>query len=132
MTKPATLPQRKPAAGGPAPGRPTRVPSREARRLERVQELLGLTQAEIARLLELSPSTLARRPLAGPELDRLRILEELGALAAMLVPRAHVPRWLAEQKGPLEGATPKELLASESGRRALETFLLRALDGTAF
>jgi transcriptional regulator with XRE-family HTH domain len=132
MTKPATLPHRKPSTVAPAPSRPTRVPSREARRLERLQELLGLTQAEVARLLELSPSTLARRPLAGPELDRLRVLEELGALAAKLVPRPHVARWLAEGKEPLGGSAPRELLATESGRRALETFLLRALDGTGF
>jgi transcriptional regulator with XRE-family HTH domain len=96
-----------------------------------LQRAFGLTQAEMARILETSASTLARRPLAAAELDRLAILEQLEDLAAQIVPRAHLPRWIAESKSALEGAAPKDLLASESGRRALETYLLRALDGTA-
>jgi transcriptional regulator with XRE-family HTH domain len=106
--------------------------SREALRLRRLQKGLGLTQAELARILETSPSTLARRPLTASELDRVGILEQLARLAAQIVPREQLPRWLAEEKIPLDGAAPKELLASESGRRRLETYLLRALDGSAF
>ena len=105
---------------------------RDALRLRRLQKGLGLTQVELARILETSPSTLARRALTAAELDRIGILEQLARLAAQIVPRPQLPRWLAEEKIPLEGAAPKELLASESGRRRLETYLLRALDGTAF
>jgi transcriptional regulator with XRE-family HTH domain len=105
---------------------------RDALRLRRLQKGLGLTQVELARILETSPSTLARRALTASELDRVGILEQLARLAAQIVPREQLARWLAEEKIPLEGATPKDLLASESGRRRLETYLLRALDGTAF
>lgn len=105
---------------------------KDALRLRRLQKGLGLNQAELARILETSPSTLARRALTSSELDRVGILEQLARLAAQIVPRGELPRWLAEEKIPLEGAAPKELLASESGRRRLETYLLRALDGTAF
>lgn len=108
------------------------VAGKDSLRVARLQKLLGLTQAELARILETSASTLARRPLSGPELDRLSILEEISRLAAQVVPREHLPRWLAEEKIPLEGAAPMELLASESGRRRLEAYLLRALDGAAF
>jgi len=126
MTKAAAVPTR---ATPPPPEPPV---SREALRLRRLQKGLGLTQAELARILEISASTLARRALTASELDRLGILEQLARLAAQIVPRGELPRWLAEEKIPLEGAAPKELLASESGRRRLETYLLRALDGTAF
>ena len=126
MTKAAAVPTR---AVPPPPELPV---SREALRLRRLQKGLGLTQAELARILEISASTLARRALTASELDRLGILEQLARLAAQIVPRCELPRWLAEEKIPLEGAAPKELLASESGRRRLETYLLRALDGTAF
>jgi len=105
---------------------------KDALRLRRLQKGLGLNQAELARILETSPSTLARRALTAAELDRVGILERLARLAAQIVPRGELPRWLAEEKIPLEGAAPKELLASESGRRRLETYLLRALDGSAF
>ena len=105
---------------------------RDVLRLRRLQKGLGLTQAELARILETSPSTLARRALTDAELDRVGIVERLARLAAQIVPREQLPRWLAEEKIPLEGAAPKALLASESGRRRLETYLLRALDGTAF
>lgn len=105
---------------------------KDALRLRRLQKGLGLNQAELARILETSPSTLARRALTAAELDRVGILEQLARLAAQIVPRGELPRWLAEEKIPLEGAAPKELLASESGRRRLETYLLRALDGSAF
>lgn len=105
---------------------------KDALRLRRLQKSLGLNQAELARILETSPSTLARRALTAAELDRVEILEQLARMAAQIVPREHLPRWLAEAKPPLDGAAPKALLASESGRRRLETYLLRALDGTAF
>ncbi len=105
---------------------------KDALRLRRLQKGLGLNQAELARILETSPSTLARRALTASELDRVGILEQLARLAAQIVPRGELPRWLAEEKIPLEGKAPKELLANESGRRRLETYLLRALDGTAF
>ena len=105
---------------------------RDVLRLRRLQKGLGLTQAELARILETSPSTLARRALTDTELDRVGIVERLARLAAQIVPREQLPRWLAEEKIPLEGAAPKALLASESGRRRLETYLLRALDGTTF
>jgi transcriptional regulator with XRE-family HTH domain len=108
------------------------VPGKDSLRVARLQKGLGLTQVELARILETSASTLARRPLSGPELDRLSILEAISRLAARIVPPEHLARWLAEEKIPLDGAAPKELLASESGRRQLETFLLRALDGAAF
>lgn len=125
MTKAAAVPTRA------APPPPEPAVSREALRLRRLQKGLGLTQAELARILETSPSTLARRALTPSELDRVGILEQIARLAAQIVPREHLPRWLAEEKLPLEAA-PKALLASESGRRRLETFLLRALDGSAF
>ncbi len=125
MTKAATLPTR-------ATTTPETPVGREALRLRRLQKGFGLTQAELARILETSPSTLARRALTAAELDRVEILEQLARLAAQIVPREHLPRWLAEAKPPLDGAAPKALLASESGRRRLETYLLRALDGTAF
>lgn len=105
---------------------------KDALRLRRLQKGLGLTQAELARILETSPSTLARRALTDAELDRVGIVERLARLAAQIVPREQLPRWLAEEKIPLEGAAPKALLTSESGRRRLETYLLRALDGTVF
>ena len=121
------------AASSRAAAPPQEPPAgRDALRLRRLQKGLGLTQVELARILETSPSTLARRALTAAELDRIGILERLARLAAQIVPRAQLPRWLAEDKIPLEGAAPKELLASESGRRRLETYLLRALDGTAF
>lgn len=126
MTKSATLSTR---VAAPAQEPPV---GKDALRLRRLQKGLGLTQVELARILETSPSTLARRALSDAELDRLAILERLARLAAQIVPRGELPRWLAEEKPPLEGAAPKDLLTSESGRRRLETYLLRALDGTAF
>lgn len=127
MTKSAAISTR---AATPTPPEPP--VGRDALRLRRLQKGLGLTQAELARILESSPSTLARRALTESELDRVGILEQLARLAAQIVPRGELPRWLAEEKIPLEGAAPKALLASESGRRRLETYLLRALDGSAF
>lgn len=126
MTKAAAAPTRS-TTHSPQP-----VVGKETLRLRRLQKSFDLTQAEVARILETSPSTLARRALTASELDRVGILEQLARLAAQVVPREHLPRWLAEEKLPLEGAAPKELLASETGRRRLETYLLRALDGTAF
>ena len=132
MTNPRPHPGR--AAQPPGAGRAALVvvPGKDSLRVARLQRNLGLTQAELARLLETSPSTLARRPLSPGELDRLSILEEIARLAARVVPAEHLPRWLGEGKLPLEGAAPKELLASESGRRRLETYLLRALDGAVY
>ncbi|KAB2950940.1 MAG: DUF2384 domain-containing protein [Thermoanaerobaculia bacterium] len=132
MTKPLPRPAR--TAQSPGGGRAglAVVAGKDSLRVARLQKGLGLTQAELARILETSPSTLARRPLSGGELDRLAILEEISRLAAQVVPGEHLARWLSEAKLPLEGAAPKELLASESGRRRLETYLLRALDGAAF
>lgn len=103
--------------------------AKDSGRVRRLQETFGLTQAEIAELLETSPSTLARRPLNSKEADRLGVLERLAALAEELVPRPHLARWLEEPKESLGGASPKRLLATESGRRTIESYLLGALDG---
>ena len=115
---------------GGSRARRSRSAAKDAPRVLRLQELFGLTQAEVAELLEVSPSTLARRPLNSRELDRLAVLEGIGRLAVELLPRVAVSRWLAEPKRALDGRPPKELLATENGRRVVETFLLRALDGT--
>jgi transcriptional regulator with XRE-family HTH domain len=131
MTKAASASP--PRAAGPEPAR-RRGPiearaAKDSGRVRRLQELLGLTQAEVAELLETSPSTLARRPLNSKEADRLGVLERLAALSEELVPRPHLARWLEEPKEALGGASPKRLLATESGRRTIESYLLGALDG---
>lgn len=102
--------------------------ARSRDRVRRVQALLGLTQAELAEILELSPKTLVRRPLNAREIDRLQIVERLTALAATLVPEAHLAGWFSGSKRYLQGTSPKVLLASESGRRALETYLRSLID----
>lgn len=141
MTKPSTASKSSAVSKGPSGAesetpfgrkgaRRARVVARDAPRVLGVQELFALTQAEMAELLEMSPSTLARRPLNSRELDRLAVLEGIGRLATELLPRAVIGAWMAEPKRALDGRAPKQLLGTESGRRIVETFLLRALDGT--
>lgn len=96
--------------------------------VERVREAWGLTKAELAHILEVSPKTQGRRPLLANEAERLHVLHELAELAATLVPREHLAPWLAEPKAYLGGASPKELLYSERGRRTLEVYLLSLAD----
>jgi transcriptional regulator with XRE-family HTH domain len=103
---------------------------REARRLRKVQDLFHLTQTELAEALGTSPSTLARRPLNSRELDTLGVLESIGALACDVVPRTQVALWFSRPKVALDGTSPKQLLATESGRRMVELFLHRAIDNT--
>lgn len=104
------------------------VPAKLVDRVQRVQAVLGLTQTELAEILELSPKTLSRRPLNAHETDRLQILEQLTSLAAIVVPEEHLSRWFSESKVHLGDASPKALLVTESGRRALETYLLGLID----
>ncbi len=137
MTKSHSLPTppstpAPPTGGGRRRGNLRAVPAKDSQRVTRLQERLGLSQTEMARLLETSASTLARRPLTEAELDRLTVVEELATLAGQIVSEAELPAWLAVPTPGLAGAAPRELLASESGRRRLETFLLRALDGTVY
>ncbi|MGH9380132.1 MAG: antitoxin Xre-like helix-turn-helix domain-containing protein [Thermoanaerobaculia bacterium] len=104
------------------------APAKSTDRVQRVQAVFGLTQGELAQILELSPKTLARRALNANETDRLQILEHLASLATNLVPKAHIPRWFSEPKTYLEGSPPKSLLSTESGRRTLESYLLSLID----
>lgn len=104
------------------------APAKSTERVQRVQAILGLTQAELAEILELSPKTLARRPLNANETDRLQILEQFISLAATLVPEEHLAGWFSESKVYLDGASPKTLLVTERGRRVLETYLLGLID----
>lgn len=105
-----------------------RVPGKSTKRVQRVQAVLGLTQAELAQILELSPKTLSRRPLNANEADRLQILEQLTSLATTVVPEEHLSHWFSEPKVYLGDASPKALLVTESGRRTLETYLLGLID----
>ncbi len=99
-----------------------------SQRAEHLRKTWGLTQAELARILEVSPKTQGRRSLRPHEEERLHILEELAELAAAVVPREHLTPWLAEPKAYLSGASPRDLLSSERGRRTLTAYLLSLAD----
>jgi len=103
-------------------------PALASSRLLRLQGVLGLTQSELAAILEVSPKTLGRRPLKPAETERFRIVEQLAQTAIQLVPRAHLARWFAEPKVYLDNVAPKTLLGSERGRRALEAYLMSLVD----
>lgn len=105
-----------------------RPPAKGSDRIERTRETWGLTQAALARILEISPKTQGRRALRPNEEERLQVIEELAELAAALVPREHLTTWLAEPKVYLDGASPRELLHSERGRRTLEAYLTSLAD----
>jgi putative toxin-antitoxin system antitoxin component (TIGR02293 family) len=96
----------------------------------RVQRLLGLTRAELADALDVSPRTLDRRPLQHKELDRLSVLEQIGRRACEVVPEDRVAGWFSRPKAALDGDAPKELLRTETGRRIVEAYLERLIDGT--
>lgn len=96
----------------------------------RLQRLLGLTRTELADALDVSPRTLDRRPLRHKELDRLSVLERIARLACEVVPKDRVAGWFARRKAALDGDAPKALLGTETGRRIVETYLERLIDGT--
>jgi putative toxin-antitoxin system antitoxin component (TIGR02293 family) len=89
-----------------------------------------LTRAELADALDVSPRTLDRRPLRAKELDRLSVLEQIGRRACEVVPEERVAKWFARPKAALDGDAPKELLGTETGRRIVEAYLERLIDGT--
>lgn len=97
-------------------------------RVQRLQRTLGLTQSEMAAILEVSPKTLGRRALKPSEAERVSILEQIAQVAAQIVPTPHLARWFDEPKVYLGNAAPKALLGSERGRRALEAYLLSLAD----
>jgi putative toxin-antitoxin system antitoxin component (TIGR02293 family) len=105
-------------------------PAKASGAVLRVQKLLGLARTELADALDVSPRTLDRRPLRHKELDRLSVLEQIGRRACEVVPEDRVAGWFARRKAALDGDAPKELLGTETGRRIVEAYLERLIDGT--
>ena len=95
-----------------------------------LKELHGFTEEEIYHLV-VPKRTLARRtaekqPLSPEETDRAIRLARVGKMAETVfgsAEKAH--RWLRKPKPSLEGETPLNYLASETGARVVEEMLTR-------
>jgi putative toxin-antitoxin system antitoxin component (TIGR02293 family) len=95
-----------------------------------LKELRGFTEDEIYHLV-VPKRTLARRtaekqPLTVEETDRAVRLARVGKMAETIFgsfEKAH--RWLRKPKPSLEGETPLNYLASETGARVIEEMLTR-------
>ena len=95
-----------------------------------LKELRGFTEEEIYHLV-VPKRTLARRtaekqPLTVEETDRAVRLARVGKMAETIFGSFEkAPRWLRKPKPSLEGETPLNYLASETGARVIEEMLTR-------
>lgn len=92
-------------------------------------------ESEVIYKLVLNRRTLSRRQaekaLEPDESDRVVRLARIIALARQTFPGApdYAEQWLREPKRRLEGRTPLDLLATESGARVVEEMLLQTQEG---
>ena len=99
-----------------------------------VMSSAGLTLAELAATLDLSPRSLQRRRhegrLARHESDRLYRLARIVALAKRFIgDEETAARWLKKPNRALGGNTPLGLIDTEPGARAVENVLGRIAFG---
>ena len=101
------------------------------RSLERVKESLGLTDAEMAATLGMSPKTIGRLRAGRSALppvtsDRLYRLARILALAQDVFEEAGAAReWLKLPQTGLANRVPLELMTTEAGAREVEDLLGR-------
>jgi len=86
----------------------------EVPEIERAQDVLGLSLDEIARALEVNPSTLYRtragKSLNSRSLERLRRLDEFAADVRAVLPRAVTPDWLDAPASVFDGKSPRQMI----------------------
>lgn len=86
----------------------------EVPEIARTREVLGLSLDEIARALEVNPSTLYRtrsgKSLNSRTLERLRRLDEFAADVRDVLPRAVTPEWLDSPASVFDGKTPRQMI----------------------
>ncbi len=104
--------------------------------LDRVKEALELTDAELARILGVSPKTVHRirstpgRRIASTASDRLYRTARLYLLAAEVLEDADAARdWLRSPQLGLDGRVPLDLLSTDAGSREIEALLVRIEHG---
>ena len=96
----------------------------------RLQQRLGLTELELASVLRIPSSTLARRKkasvLASDESERLLRLAHLYDLAVETFEDAdEASRWMNTPRAALDGETPLQRSETEPGARQVEALLGR-------
>jgi len=104
--------------------------------LHRVKAALELTDAELARILGVSPKTVHRirstpgRRIASTASDRLYRTARLYLLAAEVLEDADAARdWLRSPQLGLDGRVPLDLLSTDAGSREIEALLVRIEHG---
>jgi len=103
--------------------------------LDEVADTVGIGRLALARVIGLSPTTLARRRKAGiltsGESDRLLRVARLVALTHEMMgdDAAASRRWLRDRHELLEGESPLTRASTEAGGREVEQLIGRLRDG---